>query len=82
MPTLIAHGLPPRKDVKTPSGETYSLHLCTMGGTACSHCGKDLHRNADYLVACDDCGGLFCESCVADGSFEGHDCQDDDEGDW
>lgn len=69
----------PRKKVAAPSGETYDMHLCTMGSCACCGCGTSFQKNVHYLVACDDCGGLFCEKCVADGTFDGHECEDDEE---
>ena len=44
---------------------------------SCSCCGKSL-KAKDMTLCCSDCGAVFCESCAMDGSFESHQCDDDD----
>lgn len=54
--------------------------LLTMGamtGIACSCCGESITQGKRYL-ACPDCGAIFCEACVQEGTYANHDCQDYD----
>lgn len=71
--------LPPRKSVKTPSGETVDLFLSSTGMMTCQGCYKSLRRGVDYLASCPNCGVVYCEQCVADGTFDRHECEEDDE---
>lgn len=49
-----------------------------VAGFSCDHCGKDL-KPEDKVLACSDCGALFCEDCVRAGAFDDHECEDEDE---
>lgn len=44
---------------------------------SCANCGKSLTVECKVLD-CADCGAIFCEQCVRDGSFESHQCSEDD----
>jgi hypothetical protein len=47
-------------------------------GMGCSCCGCAIPVGALFLD-CADCGAIFCEDCVNDGSFDNHCCEDDEE---
>ena len=68
------------KIIKSVTGRETTVILEHTDGFACCGCGKPIQPGKDYFAGCNDCGGIFCEACVADGSFENHDC--DDENDW
>lgn len=53
------------------------LEPITHGGCGCAHCGSPL-KPGDLYLDCPDCAAIFCESCVRDGTFEGHNCEDYD----
>ena len=53
------------------------LEPITIGGFACAYCGKTL-KKGDLHIVCPDCGGVFCEDCFNDGSFEAHTCEEED----
>lgn len=48
-----------------------------MGHTiySCCECGTSL--SGKKTLDCADCGGLFCEACVRNGSMGSHICEDD-----
>lgn len=50
-----------------------------MNGCACCNCGWPLDPD-DFIAVCSDCGGIFCEGCVSDGSFASHECDNGDDG--
>lgn len=59
------------------------LVTATHGGMGCAHCGTTI-KPGDKYADCADCGAIFCENCVRDGTYEHHDCEDydwDDEDD-
>lgn len=63
---------------KKPEKENqYVKYLKPIGNNfyACNGCGKDL-REGDLVCDCAECGAMYCEECVRDGTFENHDCQD------
>lgn len=47
-------------------------------GMSCCNCGETIGP-MDAAMDCPDCGGVFCENCVNDGSFENHNCEDEDD---
>lgn len=47
-------------------------------GFSCAGCGETIHTG-DEVMICGDCGGVFCKSCVENGTFEEHECEPDDE---
>ena len=57
----------------------YTKYLSRIGSRfySCVCCGKSLKED-DLVVACADCGAIFCEKCVRDGEVENHECDDDD----
>ena len=50
------------------------------GGFGCAHCGTSL-KATDLALDCPDCAAIFCETCVRNGTFENHRCEDYDWGD-
>ena len=66
------------KLVKSPTGRGTIMRKSTMNGIACAGCGEPLKAGLHYIAVCPDCGGIFCESCVADGTFESHECEPDE----
>lgn len=56
---------------------TKDLWPISHGGCACVACATGL-KPGDLHLDCPDCGAIFCESCVQDGTFEGHKCEDYD----
>lgn len=64
------------KTVTSPSGYQYRL-IPAWPMSSCVACGKKL--DGGYMAICPDCGGLFCETCVTDGRFDGHTCDGDEE---
>lgn len=46
-------------------------------GYGCAHCGHPIKRG-DLMLDCPDCAAIFCETCVRDGTFENHQCEDYD----
>lgn len=61
-----------------PDGEIYHAPMAGMNGMACGGCGKPLDAH-DHVVACADCGMVFCQECVENGTFTAHECDDDEE---
>ena len=49
-------------------------------GCACCGCHKALAPE-DKVVDCPDCAGIFCEDCIKDGTFDEHECEEDDDED-
>ncbi len=47
------------------------------GGMGCAHCGRSIRQGGLHLD-CPDCAAIFCETCVRDGTFENHQCDDYD----
>lgn len=45
---------------------------------SCAGCGTRI-KTGDKIIICSDCGGVFCETCAHDGTFENHECEEDDE---
>ena len=43
---------------------------------SCSCCGTSLKEN-ELVVACADCGAIFCEQCVRNGEVNNHECEDE-----
>ena len=64
------------KTVTSPRGYQYRL-IPAWPMSSCVACGRKL--DGGYMAICPDCGGLFCETCVTDGRFDGHTCDDDEE---
>lgn len=56
----------------------YGMVRTSVGGWGCYRCGSSIDRG-DYLADCPDCGAVFCRSCVEDGSFGSHICEEDEE---
>lgn len=48
-----------------------------MNGCGCAACGKVLEPD-DPVAICPDCGGIFCQQCVEDGTFAAHECESGD----
>lgn len=44
-------------------------------GLACAHCGTQIQQGG-LFQGCPDCAAIFCESCVRDGTFSNHYCED------
>lgn len=53
------------------------LSPASHGGMGCAHCGSAIKRGELHLD-CPDCAAIFCETCVRDGTFENHQCDDYD----
>lgn len=53
------------------------LAPASHGGMGCVHCGSAIKRGELHLD-CPDCAAIFCETCVRDGIFENHQCDDYD----
>ena len=68
----------PSKIIKTPRGYQVALVQENSNGFACCNCGQPIEKG-DYMTGCSDCGGIFCESCVANGSFDDHQCNSEEE---
>lgn len=64
------------KTVTSPRGYQYRL-IPAWPMSSCVACGRKL--DGGYMAICPDCGGLFCEDCVTNGTFDSHNC-DGDEG--
>lgn len=64
------------KTVTSPKGYQYRL-IPAWPMSSCVACGRKL--DGGYMAICPDCGGLFCETCVTDGRFDGHVCDGDEE---
>lgn len=60
---------------KTETENEYVKYLKPMGSSfyACNGCGKPL-KEGDLACDCAECGGMYCEDCVRDGTFENHSC--------
>lgn len=43
----------------------------------CAGCGTAINTGDKYII-CSDCGGVFCETCAHNGTFENHECEDED----
>lgn len=69
-------GLPGRKTVRTASGTDVETVLARAPFLACCACGAPVDAG-NYYAVCSDCGGVFCENCVRDGTYENHDCEED-----
>ena len=41
---------------------------------ACVVCGSSLYKK--YTAICSDCGANFCQTCVEDGTFASHSCEE------
>ena len=54
------------------------MRKSTMNGIACAGCGEAIKADLHYIAVCPDCGGIFCETCVTDGTFESHECEPDE----
>ena len=63
--------------IKSAKGTEFLAHACTSPLVSCCGCGQPIPVGAP-MVACPDCGGLFCKSCAEDGTFEDHECEPDD----
>lgn len=72
---------PETKTVMTPSGEPITMVRADSNIYGCCGCYTSIQRN-DYIAACPDCAAVFCEKCVADGTFDAHECDEDDDEDW
>lgn len=61
----------------------YTKYLTPIGqaGLFCAGCGRYL-KATDLVVDCPDCGAIYCESCVRDGTFENHSCEDEEDDEW
>ncbi len=70
--------LPSSKTVHE-NGVAMTLYLADSPMLACAGCGQDLKEGQDYYGVCSDCGGMFCESCMKDGTFDDHACEEDEE---
>lgn len=66
------------KTITTPAGEKIRLRV-SHASVHCDGCGRLIRPHVHHLAACADCGALFCETCVTDGTFDAHVCEDDDE---
>ena len=53
------------------------LYAAEHNAYGCANCGKPINRG-DLMLDCPDCAAIFCETCVRDGSFESHQCEDYD----
>lgn len=69
-----------RITLKSPNGTEYDAYPSRSSLNACCACGEAIAPGQPF-VTCADCGGLFCRSCVEDGTFDGHECEPDDAGD-
>lgn len=65
--------------VTTPAGETHTLIKSESAMLACAGCGADIGPGKFYGV-CPDCGGMFCEDCMKDGTYDSHRCDDGEDG--
>lgn len=65
------------KTVVTPAGEQILLRV-SQASVYCDGCGQLIRPHVNFLAACADCGALFCETCVTDGTFNEHVCNDDE----
>lgn len=68
------------KTVTTPAGVKILLRV-SQASVYCDGCGQLIRPHVNHLTACADCGALFCEKCVTDGTFDEHVCEDDEEED-
>lgn len=66
----------PTKKIRLATGSDAVLFPAEHDGFACV-LGHGINKGQYYGV-CPDCGGIFCEACMTNGSFEGHDCEDED----
>lgn len=56
----------------------YTKYLTPIsgGGYSCNGCGQPLEEG-DLFCACTDCGAVYCEKCVKNGTFEAHNCDNE-----
>lgn len=72
----------PRADVHlvtTPGGEVHTLIRSESSLLACAGCGASIGPGKFYGV-CSDCGGMFCEDCMKNGTYDAHQCDDGEDG--
>lgn len=43
------------------------------GGFSCNSCGQPIEKGG-LFCDCPECGAIYCEKCVKDGTFEAHTC--------
>ena len=65
-------------EIKTPSGEECTAYPSSSSLYACCSCGHGFDVG-EPIVICSDCGGMFCRTCVEDGTFSDHICDDGEE---
>lgn len=58
-----------------PYDYTKDLYPASHEGFACAHCGHPIKKGELHLD-CPDCAAIFCETCVKDGTFANHNCED------
>ena len=63
--------------LKTPAGIEYDAFPSESRLNACCACGHGIDVG-EPMVVCSDCGGQFCRTCVEDGTFDDHVCDDED----
>ena len=63
-----------RIKVKDVNGVEHDLILERDPLMACVVCGNSLYKK--YTAICSDCGANFCQTCVEDGTFASHNCEE------
>ena len=61
------------KPVMSQNGIKYEL-IPMPTGCGCAACGG----TGEWAAICSDCGAIFCESCVTDGTFDDHECDEEE----
>ena len=46
-------------------------------GYSCCYCGNRIEPD-DNITVCADCGDVFCKACVENGSFDDHECEEEE----